>query len=164
MSNRYDEVMEHLGWYYIDETQQDVDAKTISNFENAIGYKLPEDYREFLLKYGITGLDDEVVIYDPKCPDVLELTIDVFYGFLEDDSYDLNNIKEGFDDQLPKHILPIACASDTQLCISLGSDDFGTVSWWNPHDFPPEDLLAQFEFATSTFDEFIRNRLKLLEE
>ena len=55
MHNRYDSIMTRIGYSYLPGTGHGPTTnEAISQFEQAIGYDLPEDYKTFVQKYGFT--------------------------------------------------------------------------------------------------------------
>jgi hypothetical protein len=165
MHNKYDDLMDRIKYRYIRGNGQ-LHESSLKRLEIAIGYSLPPDYREFLSKFGFTAGGGRTHYGQFDNPDAEEeASVDVFYGIREDEayeSYDLQNIHEGFGDVLPGHLLAIASSPGGQILLSLAGDDAGRVYWWTPEWGPPdpdEDLIP----LAWSFDTFVRS-LRLHEE
>ena len=132
--NKYENAMNRIGFYYIrGEEGCATTSEAVLNLEQAIGFPLPEDYKIFLMKYGLTagrGLVRFGNLDDPTQP---ESTIGVFYGIRAGDSYDILSTKQGFDDDLPAEMLPIASSPGGQIVLCLAGENVGKVYWWPPH-------------------------------
>src|SRR5262249_20601995 len=109
MDNKYDAVMRRIGFYHILKGDHaPISASDVNLFEADIGYPLPGDYKEFLLNYGLTAGRGITRFSNLDDPNQEETSVEVFYGLRPGDSRDLRNIRDGFGDDLPAHLLPIA--------------------------------------------------------
>ena len=146
MHNRYDSIMTRIGYSYLPGTGHGPTTnEAISQFEQAIGYDLPEDYKTFVQKYGFTMGRGGTRFGNLDNPDQDETSIGVFYGIGSDDSFGLLSKKEGFADDLPPHLLPIASSPGGQIVLSLAGQDVAKIYWWSPHrgsDDVYDDLRA----------------------
>jgi len=136
----------------------------IEQLESDIGFVLPSDYREFISKFGITAGRGDVRYGQFESPEEEEASVEVFYGIKADDtyeSYDLQNIREGFEDVLPGHLLAIASSPGGQILLSLAGNDKAMVYWWAPDCGSPglDDLIP----IARDFDTFMRS-LRVHEE
>lgn len=152
MQNRFDDIMNQLGWFYLDDDVVNVEVDQLDDVERTLGYALPDDYRTFLMKYGITSVADDVLITSLEGDNS---SFDVFYGVKTHDSYDLRERKLGFADLLPSNVIPIASASGGQVCLSLGDQAKADVTWWYPHDDYDDAPDEQFELLATSFSRFL---------
>jgi hypothetical protein len=133
------------------------DLTAIEAFEAAVGKKLPEDYRRFLLfSNGGKPENNEFSIPDEKNA----AGIDRFYGLLgEPKSDDLLHQYQLFLDRIPMGILPIADASGGNLvCLSLCENTLGYVYFWDHELESEEGVTATFSnlfLVGSSFDNFL---------
>ena len=159
MTNRYDDMMQRIRASHVRRGDFALlSDKELNEVELQLGFTLPEDYRHFLSKYGLTMSESDVKFGNMDDPSETESSVDVFYGVEAGDGYDLLNIKEGHGDALLPHILPIASSSGGHFCLSLAGDDRGRVYWWAVHS-DPDDL----EPVGYSFDSFVRS-LRVVEE
>jgi hypothetical protein len=110
-----------------------VTQDVIENFCKENSYNLPEDYKQFLLKYN-GGTFEECLfptldlIYGESYA-----IANFFYGFLANmpdpyDMYDLHKERRAFDGRVPKEFMPIACdPGGNQICLCIDGDNYGKV-------------------------------------
>src|ERR1700730_13532307 len=77
--NRYDDQMKKLGNYPLRENIP-VSAETIDSFEKELGFTLPEPYRVFLEKYGLSSQKGCATWPDLRRPGKPGGGVEVFYG------------------------------------------------------------------------------------
>ena|SRR5581483_3928502 len=152
METKFDEAMARIHFRYV-RPPAPVRAEDIGAFEREIGYSLPPDYRDFLLKYGLATGSGDTRFTNADNPDEVETSVDVFYGLKPGDTYDLRGMRRTFSDRLPPHLLPVASGSGGEFCLSLAGEDAGRIYWWfqetgkvlSPADLEPiADSFAQF--------------------
>lgn len=111
--------------------------QAIEGFETAIGKKLPDDYKTFLLTFngGKPGSNEFPI------PDQQNAAgVDLFYGILEKREWgDLRLRRAELNDRVPKDVLPIGDAScGNVVCLSLQPKTFGQVFFWD-HELEAEE-------------------------
>lgn len=133
-----------------------LDEKKIAAAEKKMGIKLPEDYRQFLLKnnggrpdpanFPIRGLENNPFggIH--------------FFGGIGDniESVNIDWSYKIFRGRIPKNLLPIA--SDPMgnlICLSLGVEDQGTVYYWDHDDEHSSPTYRNVYFIASSFPPFL---------
>jgi hypothetical protein len=151
MQSKYDHLMESLHnermW---PDRRRPVTRADIREFEAAIGYPLPLDYAEFLLKFGVTHGKDGMRIPDSA-------SVEVFYGLDAEPNagYSLWGYQRWETADLPPHCLPIASGAGGVICLCLASEGAGSVYWFDPHGGeadPSDDAILLAE----DFDTFLR--------
>lgn len=154
MTNKYDSAMERLKYYYVEgERHRPTQPEDVEAFERTIGYKLPPDYREFLIKYGITGTKGRMTTSDSSAG------VEVFLGLNPGTrrpgaSYDLSGILDGLD--VPQHFLPIATSPGGLTGLYLAGANAGKVCWFDPHG-GSEALEDDTSFIADDFGSFMNS-------
>jgi hypothetical protein len=80
----------------------------------------------------------------------------VFYGFKAGDMYDIRDNWQRYSEELPAHLLSIACGSGGQFLLSLNGEDKGVVYWWFPETGPVEST-DDLEPVSDSFDQFVNS-------
>ena len=85
MENKYDAIMEKLAYgYLVGKGTEFPNPEMIRDAERELGTTLPDDYKEFLAKYGFAvgrRLISYGTVYDPLEP---ETSVNSFYGIQPD--------------------------------------------------------------------------------
>lgn len=157
MTNRYDAVMHRIGAIPVrgDSFRVLMEADVLG-LEKQLGYALPDDYREFICKYGLSAWDGEVRFRNMDDPSEIETSVDVFYGIAPGDTYDLVYKKKLFGERLPPQFLPIASSPGGHIVLALTAPDRGNVYWWSPHRCSP-DPRDDMELISRSFDSFVNS-------
>lgn len=148
-----------------------ITEKVIQNFEEKLGFKLPSDYKEFILiNNGGTPTDD--LVYDfidsvtesNNSSDIREFF--VFYNGETDNYDDAMGIYSSMIDEgvIDKTFFPIGDDSGgNTLCICVSENDYGSIFFCD-HELENKDTgyLVSSKIASS-FTEFI-NMLYIFEE
>jgi hypothetical protein len=115
----------------------DLTVNDLNAFEGKIGYPLPEEYRNFLLKHnGGRPIKPAYFYYQQRLPDgdimPSSAQIEMFTGLAAHSTGGLEWKVENFRDRIPKNLLPIASESTgSAICISLDGEDKGKVYLWD---------------------------------
>lgn len=162
--SKYQQKINSLEGYFIrGDKQKPVTSEDIKQIESELGYSLPNDYVEFLINYGGFAFNCYVIypLLEP-CPIGDMQGLDVFFGVLPNDTYDIIGRYQGLKDRIPSNFLPIARdGMGNHVCLSVNGDDKGYVYFWQ-HD--AEVLIDDDEnsgyvkdiyLAARSFDEFI---------
>jgi hypothetical protein len=159
---KYDAKMNDLkGYYPIIGRPKPVRTSEILEIEKFMRHKLPDNYLEFVLKYGGYGPESAIFPIQPYAGgDAGEVS--VFFGVGQPEGYDLlDECKTRVETwKMPRHLLPIAV--DGMGCIvflSLAGGDKGHVYYWDINDPLPEndDVYATLHLIAKSFDEFIES-------
>jgi hypothetical protein len=161
METKFDRAMIRIHYWYV-RTPKPVTEDDIHSLEGEIGYSLPRDYVSFLMKYGFVAGRGDTRFTNPDNPSEAETSVDVFYGLMDGDTYDLRAMRETFSDRLPSHLLPFASGSGGEFCLSLAGPNAGKVFWWFQESGTVE-TDEEIELITDSFDGFI-NSLVSVEE
>lgn len=131
-----------------------VSIERIALFEQAIGYKLPDEYKEFIIQYN-GGRPERRVFDIPRLRDIDELNY--FYGIDAVELYDLYKIYTIYKERIPAGLLPIADDPfDNQVCISLIGVSRGNIYFWD-HEL---EHLKKVTILSNSFDSFLNNLRK----
>ena len=136
----------------------------ISELEERIDWRLPEEYRDFLLEFN--GGRPEPDIADIKglpggCSDV-----QFFFGiYPSEEAYSIDWNLETLVERLDDGVLPIACDSGGSVyCLSLHAEDYGVVSYCDL-----QSVVADYETAPTfypvapNFDAFLNGLYPFVE-
>jgi hypothetical protein len=161
MKTKYDEKMASLNGYYpIINGPKSVRTSDILAVEEFMKCRLPDNYLEFVLKYG--GFAPGAYTYFPVNPykGIDAGMMDVFCGIGQPEGCDLLQTCEAYKERVPSHLLPIAddgCGS--LVCLSLSGPDKGCVYFWDHHEDSGEDPpdTSNLHVIAKSFDEFIES-------
>jgi len=154
--NKYDGKMRSLRGYYVqDGDPRLLTEKDLVRIEDEIGFNLPDDYREFISRFGCY-CPEAYAVFSFKEPfqNNDEGIVSVFYGLLEGDSYDLLRNFETYKERILIEALPIASdPGGNQICLILTGKYRGKIYFWD-HE---EELLdkSNLYLIADSFDEFI---------
>ncbi|MDQ3234081.1 MAG: SMI1/KNR4 family protein [Pseudobdellovibrionaceae bacterium] len=140
----------------------------IKNLENLIGFRLPEDYKNFLLELN-GGFSENMLLFPlvNKKGKPIRGSIEMFYGI--DDESDVG-LKYQFDlyhrqqKRMPTGLIPIGQdAGSNKICLLLSDIGYGKVFFWDHNDEVDfdEDEDEAFEpmrntmLAAESFTEFL---------
>jgi hypothetical protein len=151
MGNRYDDVMSAVGFKYRSDRVLPTEAD-IAEYELHIGFRLPEDFREFIRDYG-----EIAPPYGFRWQDDTGAGVEWIDGIHKDSRNDLRNM-EGCG--LPPGYIAIAEACGGQIVYSVGPENHGRVYWITLHEIPDDGSYRVTEAdncLAHSFDEFIRS-------
>jgi SMI1-KNR4 cell-wall len=108
-------------------------ADDIERIEALINSKLPEDYLDFLVHYGGFGLRYDAFFPFQTVTAVEDTSgVEVFYGVMPGDAYDLESYYKTFEGRIPRNLMPIAGDQmGGQICLSISGEDKGSVYFWD---------------------------------
>jgi hypothetical protein len=140
----------------------------IPRLESILNLRLPQDYRQFLLKYngGIPAQDTFVFpgTSEGSC-------VDVFYGIGPDDYYDLANMQRVLEGRLPKHFLAVAGDPfGNKVCICVAGEHVGKIYYWDhereadPSQGDTPDTTENVILIADSFKEFLASLYELQTE
>jgi cell wall assembly regulator SMI1 len=148
----------------ISECGPPLNDENVRLLENELGFSLPKEYRDFLLRYnGGRPI--------PRAFPIRNLTnnpfgvIQVFFrigGDFETSTLIWNwEIHNG---RIPSNLFPIACDDGGDLiCISLFGDDAESVVFWDYHQETNEPTYDNVYHIADSFEEFLESIQELPE-
>lgn len=96
----------------------------LQNIEAQIGIQLPSDYRDFLKRYNLSKISNNIVEKED-----VKFNISYFFGFSDEKYIDLENQIAIYTKRIPSTMIPIAMAGGGNLvCIELPQ---GTIYFWD---------------------------------
>lgn len=134
----------------------------VRNVEQLIGARLPEDYREFLLRYGSDHayFNQTVAISHPAHPDGF-FGIDHFLGAVpRENSYCYDLLARYAEDRsiLPDGVLTIADdGGGNFICLAVSGENRGRIYYWD-HEEAEQGIVPTYQFLqplADSFDEFL---------
>ncbi len=127
--------------------------------EQKWGFRLPDGYREFLLKYD--GGRPEPFSFRFKGSENGS-TVHSFLGIKQDRYRDLQKKLKDYEGRLPKRFFPIAYdEGGNQICIAIAGDDRGKVYFWD-HELEADasqgedpEIADNIVLIADSFSEFL---------
>lgn len=143
---------------YFEGLEDPITEKDILKFEKKFKVKLPEDYKEFLLKYNGGIIHADLFInkkrkrFNPlKIKQSTECGIGLMYDL---EMVGLRKKENDSLEELPKSIFQIGyTGSDNFLCISMSDKDFGCIYYATNGD--PHDNYEYMYHLADNFTEFL---------
>ncbi len=115
----------------IDDQGKKISEKDIIKFEEVIRHPLPNDYKDFLLKYN--GGRPEPFVFKVDKFEGGENTVHTLLGFNREIESD--NLLWSYDtlkDRLPDTLLSIGYSdTDDQICLDLSENNYGKIYLWD---------------------------------
>ncbi|MCM3724619.1 SMI1/KNR4 family protein [Neobacillus cucumis] len=123
--------------------------KKLSDFEDVIGYKLPQEYIDFLTEYN--GGDPENTIIELPNSEILSIAITDLFGIGIEKINDLKTNFKIYKEIIPKGYIPIARTEGGNLVCLAG--DNGHLFFWDHEidDIENKDLLP----IANNFEDFL---------
>ncbi len=109
-----------------------INSSDLNAFENNIGYKLPLDYKQHMLKYN-GGAAKTTGVFFGKVEDDINL---YYFHPLKNGSPTLEKMREITQDFLPQNHISIARTETGGISMSLGAQDSGSVFVYYPDQEP----------------------------
>ena len=127
----------------------------ICDYEATIGFKLPDDYREFLLKTN-GGQQPEPECFRVETGEVSAVSV-LFPIANSSDYYDLRAHFDHQKDELPRGVIPIGKdIGGNTICLALEGEERGSVLFMD-HEAetgPHKDGWDNLYFCARSFSEF----------
>ena len=136
-----------------------LDNAVLEAIEQYLGFRMPNDYRNFLLEYN--GDVDLPPFFYFKKNDKNGSMLDSFFGIKKHTNDNiLMNIKL-YKNRIPTNCLPIANdAGSNLILLAVKNKDYGKVYFWD-HNWEAEDGAipdySNLTLIADSFDEFINN-------
>lgn len=157
----------------------------IDGLETRLECRLPDAYRQFLLKYGASSFhgtsDDDPFVYFRSItplPDYIAdgglAIFDAFFGAHNDTKQAHSLLKriDFYQERMPSTLIPIGDDGGAGLiCLSIAGNDYGQIFYWDQADEalseeeyledydeprPPEALYQNLYLVASSFTNFLK--------
>lgn len=162
--NKYREIMQKFNissFRDIPNPEENI-LEEIKKFEKDIGSNLPLDYVNFLSNYDCIYFVDYVNFpFLETYPNDERALIDIFFGFLIGDTYDLWENYHDSRERMPSNFIPIATdPGGNKLCIVVSGDYNGKIYFWDHEQEELNDsssLSNNLYLVANSFDDFIKS-------
>lgn len=142
-----------------------LDIKKIEGFEAEIGYRLPEDYRQFLLENN-GGRPHPPYYFNVPGWQHSQSLVNDFKGIVSDnEGYGISQVLEIKGDVFPKGFIPIGRdPGGNHILMSLTESTRGEIYFWDHEDSPDTQLNSVKDYTNiyplaDSFESFV-NSLK----
>ena len=146
----------------VHDSENPIQETDIAKVEKKLGAELPTDYREFLLTTNGGRPEPNIFIAHTR-PGGSREVLAWFFCIKEDDSNDLLENVDIFQNRLPESLLPIATDPfGNIICLSIEGRDRGKVYFW---DHEKEAVKVDpfgydnVYFIADSFEEFLKSLL-----
>lgn len=161
--NLYDDRMQNLRAYDVTgEGPHNLSEDELENLEQQLGARLPADYRAFLTKYGGYAFDHLVTFpYRQPFAGGDRGVLNVFFGNLPGDSYDLLKNLNTYRNRIPSDLRPIASdPGGNIIALAIQGENKGKVYFW---DHEEEEMVEESKtpgysnvyLVANSFDELL---------
>ena len=136
-----------------------LDELILSRHEDSWGFRLPDDYRRFLLQFN--GGRPHPRYFEFKDHEGGS-SVHSFLGFNEDYNRNLVKKLQMFKDRLPARFFPVAYDDGgNQICLSISGNDRGKVYFWD-HELQADQTVGEspenadnIMLVADSFEEFL---------
>jgi cell wall assembly regulator SMI1 len=134
----------------------------IDQLEHAIGMRLPDDYKAFLLRYN-GGVPTPAAFPIDRFENNPYGVVQVLFridGKIESSNLDWNyGVMNG---RIQSNLFPVGCdGSGDLICVSLFGDDAGSVVFWDYYGETPEPSYSNVYHIADSFSEFLTSLREL---
>ncbi|WBS02565.1 SMI1/KNR4 family protein [Pseudoduganella sp. SL102] len=132
-------------------------AENIGEFEKKIGFTLPSDYKEFLLRQN-GGIPDRSLI---KIPSLGKKVVQSLFALVNPVvAYTVDHNLDLYKNRMPQDMLPVANDPAGNLYImKVGAGgDFGNIYFWNHEleaDGEKQPYLENITYIANSFNDFL---------
>jgi len=137
------------------ESYKRLSGSDIARIEEKLKVKLPEEYREFLLKYNGGKPIPDAVRHEGEYLDFVAFFYAARFNIYADDL--LRNVEE-YSEYILDHYLPFAESPGGDVyCLSLKPDEHGSVYYWDHEmaNYDGEPWEENMIKLARSFDEFL---------
>lgn len=138
-------------------------VEDLLSFEQELGVKLPNDYRDYLIEYN--GGEFEKDVFEIIGDEGNRTSIHIMYAMAEEPEWaSLQKVNEYFDGVDLKKEKFVSIASDplgNQILLKLNKPNIGSIYFWD-HEVPFREIKKILLKQASSFTEFI-NKLEKVE-
>lgn len=137
----------------MDTVNEKITLKDITEFENRCNINLPNEYKDFLLRYN--GGYPKASTF--KISDEYgESVVNKFYG-IGNMKGNLDKVYEILDGELPEGFISIGSdPGGNEICIGIDEKYYGKIYFWI-HDMESDEELSNMFFLADSFTSFFEN-------
>jgi cell wall assembly regulator SMI1 len=133
------------------------DEARVSAFESALGCRLPDDYREFLLRHNGGQPHPASFQFALRKGPGTSSSVEWFLSLHDGKFSNLEQKRKIYDGRVPRNTVPIATdAFGNVILLGIRGDAQGRVYFWD-HEEEPESQpdWSNVDLLANNFDEFI---------
>jgi hypothetical protein len=147
----------------VEESKPPTNFSEIEKFEELVEAKLPEDYKQFLLKHnGGHPITDGFKLIQPINEKNKEAGIAWFYALYDGDGSNIIKEFKRSRDELPDNLLPIAHGSGGRTCLGIKGKEYNKVYYWTTNwSFWRGEEYNKLYLAANSFSEFINGMFQI---
>jgi hypothetical protein len=141
----------------VEEAELPTNLAEVEKFEELIQAKLPEDYKQFLLKHnGGHPITNAFKLIQPINDQTNEAGISWFYALYDGEACNIVKKFNTYKDELPDTLLPIGYSSGGVTCLGVKGAEYNKVYYWTTnYSLWKEEDLYRLYLAANSFTEFI---------
>jgi hypothetical protein len=147
----------------VEESELPTSLAEIEKFEELIRAKLPEDYKQFLLKHnGGHPIMDGFKLIQPVNEQINEAVIDWFYALYDGEACNIVKKFNTYKNELSENLLAIAYDSGGRTCLGIKGEEYNKVYYWTTNwSFWRGEEYNKLYLAANTFSEFIHGMFQI---
>ena len=141
----------------VEECHEPTNLEAIEKFETLIQAKLPNDYKQFLLKHnGGHPVPNSFKLSEPINEKNESIGIAWFYALYDGEVCNITTHFQHSRSKIPDEFLPIAYGSGGELCLGIKGDDYGKLYYWTTNwSCWNKDDLNYLYYVCDSFTDFI---------
>lgn len=122
----------------VSESGPPITIQDITELENELALRLPNDYVQFLLQHN--GGRPQLPYFSlANNPVDTHGILDTFYRVQKKHLDDVRDVADAFRDRMPPYLLPIATdPGGNQICLSIAGETAYSVYFWDHEDETPD--------------------------
>ena len=145
------------------ESELPTNIEEIKKFEELIQAKLPEDYKQFLLKHnGGHPIRDAFKLIPTINEKNAEVGISRFYALYDGDVSNITTKFQGTRGQIPDKLLPIAYGDLGKICLGIKGEYYNKLYYWTTnYSFWAVDDYNYLYLIANSFTDFINGLFEM---
>lgn len=138
------------------DTQTPLTEQDIREAEERLQYRIPAEYRAFLLVYNSGYPERQNFSLSPG--GAKDYSVEYFYGLKVSYGTNLESILTTYRDRMPGEMFPFARCGGCQICLCTAGNNTGKVYFWDSEEENPDEPQPCYDnlyLIANSFDEFL---------